>query len=85
VLDLPIYQRLNTWTSTIRSLQLLGEDRYGNNIEFTHIIELQMEDEEIKLRAEHMRMDPTDGKVYSRWEREERKKPRPEPDDENEV
>lgn len=53
-----------------------------------------MEDDEIKLRAANMKVDPIDGIVYSRWEREERKKPKPnsegddavsEPDEENAI
>jgi hypothetical protein len=43
-----------------------------------------MEDDEIKYRVDGMRMDPTDGNVYSRWEREERKKPKPIPEGEEE-
>lgn len=35
-----------------------------------------MEDEEIRLRSDHMRTNPEDNKTYSRWEREERKKPK---------
>ena len=35
-----------------------------------------MEDEEIKMRAENMKQDPVSGMVYSKWEREERKKPK---------
>lgn len=33
-----------------------------------------MDDEEIRLRTEHLRIDPVHNIVYSRWEREERKK-----------
>jgi len=36
-----------------------------------------MEDEEVKLRAKHMKLDPNDGQVYSRWEITERNKPKP--------
>ena len=36
-----------------------------------------MEDIEIRLRSKNMRVNPDDGKVYSRWEREELKKPKP--------
>lgn len=49
----------------------------GKPVEFTHVVELWMEDDDIKLRAQHMKLDPNDGTVYSRWEREERKKPKP--------
>lgn len=54
-------------------------------MEFTHLIELNMEDEDVRLRAQHMRLDPTDGNVYSRWEREERKKPKPKKEGEEEA
>ena len=30
-----------------------------------------------------MRIDPTDGVVYSKWEREDRKKPKPVPEGED--
>ena len=36
-----------------------------------------MDDEEVRLRAEHLRIDPINNIVYSRWEREERRKPKP--------
>lgn len=41
------------------------------------MVELDCEDEEIRLRAKHLRLDPEDGQVYSRWERAERNKPKP--------
>ena len=44
-----------------------------------------MEDEDVRLRALNMRVDPTDGNVYSRWEREERKKPKPKKEGEDEA
>jgi len=53
-------------------------------VEFTHIIELWMEDEDIRLRSQNMRVDPTDGTLYIRWEREERKKPKPKKEGEEE-
>jgi len=53
--------------------------------EFTHVIELECEDAEVKLRAKHMRLDIEDvkedgekalgnGQVYSRWEIADRNK-----------
>lgn len=45
------------------------------------MIELWVDDEDIKLRAQNLRLNPDDGIVYSRWEREERKKPKPLPAD----
>ena len=44
---------------------------------FSHIIDLSMEEVEVKARAEGMRANPVDGVNYSNWEREERKKPKP--------
>jgi len=43
-----------------------------------------MEDEDIRLRSQNMRVDPADGTLYSRWEREERKKPKPKKEGEEE-
>ena len=43
-----------------------------------------MDDEEIFLRTEKMRHDIGDGAVYSRWEREERNKPKIIPEGEEE-
>jgi hypothetical protein len=44
-----------------------------------------MDDDEVRLRAKNMRVDPTDGTVYSRWEREERKKPKPKKEGEEDA
>lgn len=43
-----------------------------------------MDNDEIFLRAEKMRSTITDGIVFSRWEREERNKPKPIPEGEEE-
>ena len=48
----------------------------GQSVDFTHIVELWCEDEDVKLRADHMRVNPEDGVVYSKWERDERRKPK---------
>lgn len=65
VLDLSYYERDGSdqsWAGLIRQLKLLGETgNHLKSVEFTHIIELWMEDEDIRLRAQHMRVDPTDG------------------------
>ena len=87
VLDLSFYQRENSdqsWAGLIRQLKLLGETSTQKPVEFTHIIELWMEDDDIRLRSQNMRVDPTDGVLYSRWEREERKKPKPKKEGEEE-
>jgi len=47
------------------------------------VIELDCDDEEIKLRASQLRLDTEDGQVYSRWERAERNKPKPKKYDED--
>jgi hypothetical protein len=36
-----------------------------------------MDDEEIKVRTAGMRLSLADGKVYSKWERDELAKPKP--------
>jgi hypothetical protein len=79
-LDLTFYEREHSdvsWAGLIRHLKLLGEESDNKARDFTHIVELWMEDDEIRLRTQHLRLDPTDGVLYSRWEREERKKPKP--------
>ena len=79
-MDLSFYERQisdHSWAGIIRQIKLLGESETGKATEFTHIVELWIEDDDVRLRAQHMRLDPTDGSLYSRWEREERKKPKP--------
>lgn len=44
--------------------------------DFSHVIEINLNDEEILNRAEGLRYDPVSNGVYSVWEREERKKPK---------
>jgi len=69
---------MDTWQKVIRTQNLIGlPDEAGRMAEFSHIIELECEDEEVKLRAKNMLLDPEDGVVYSRWERAERNKPKP--------
>lgn len=58
--------------------QILGQNlSNGTNIEFSHVIEIEYEDDEIRQRAAGMRLDPKDGIVYSKWEVTERNKPKP--------
>ncbi len=63
----------------------------GHTQELSHIVELWCDDEDVRLRSENMRVNPDDNALYSRWEREERKKPKivnedDEPvDEENEI
>lgn len=84
VLDLTFYKSPDSWAKIIRQNELLGpSDAAGRAAEFSHVIELDCDDEEVKLRAELLRLDPEDGQVFSRWERAERNKPKPKKLDED--
>jgi hypothetical protein len=73
-----------SWTKIIRVKELLGiPSKNGDVPDFSHIIELDCDDNEVKLRAKNMLLDPTDGVVYSKWEIEERNKPKPKKFDED--
>ena len=61
----------------------MGPYANGRPVAFSHVIELHCDDEEVKLRAKHMRLNAEDNVVYSRWEREERKKPKPASEDDD--
>lgn len=77
-MDLTFFRGTLPWAKLIRGNNLLGEPlSNGSSVEFTHVIELDYDDEEIKQRAAKMRMDPADGVVYSNWEITERNKPKP--------
>lgn len=68
VLDLTYYKvpaaggnAADSWAKIIRSEQLLGPpDAAGRNPEFSHVIELECDDAEVKLRAKHMKLDIED-------------------------
>lgn len=78
ILDLNFYKGIGNWKDIIRNENLIGEpDASGNMAEFSHVIELDVDDDEVKLRAKNMLMDPTDGVVYSAYEIKERNKPKP--------
>lgn len=48
-------ENADNWKKVIRMNELLGKDTdIGTTQEFSHIIELEYEDEEIKLRAKHL-------------------------------
>ena len=51
--------------------------------EITHVVDIEMDDEEVRLRAENLRSTPHNGLVYSRWERNEFKQKKPVKLDEN--
>lgn len=73
LLDLSYFARDSSWASTIRQKYLLSDpDEMGQTVEFSHIIELWCEDEDVRLRCEKLRVNPDDGVLYSKWEREER-------------
>ena len=57
--------------------QRFQESGMLDNNEITHIVELHLEDDEVKLRAEHLRSTPNNGLVYSRWQRNEFAKKKP--------
>lgn len=68
VLDLVFYKASDSWAKLIRRFDLLGApDPAGRLPEFSHVIELDCEDAEIKLRASKLFLNPADGKLYSSW------------------
>lgn len=71
VLDLPLHPRKETWYETISKgdLSLKSED-------ISYIIELDMSDTDIKIRAGGIKFDPETGEIVSKWERDERRKPK---------
>lgn len=86
ILDLHYFPKENedSWAKIIRLEDFLGpQHEDGSYTEFTHIIELDYEDEEVKHRASGMLLDPSDGVVYSHWEISERNKPKPKKYDED--
>jgi hypothetical protein len=67
ILDLNFFKAKDAWAKLIRTQRLLGEDSNGMTVQFSHVVELDVEDDEAKLRASGMLLDPSDGQVYSRW------------------
>ena len=52
VLDLDfVSQKNNTWAERLTNKEILGD------ISFTHIVEIQLDDDEIGLRARNLRMN----------------------------
>ena len=78
VIDLPFYNRPETWFETMErgSLNIMPQD-------ISFIVELDMSDNDIKIRANGIRFDPETGEVVSRWERDERRKPKKKKRDED--
>ena len=64
-------------------MQRFSDSGMLENNEITHVVDLDMEDDEVRLRAENLRQTPKNGIIYSRWERNEFKKPKPVKLDEN--
>lgn len=65
-----------TWAERLRDGMLHG----GNP---THVVEIQFDVSECSLRAQNMRQNAETGQVYSKWERDELRKPKPVQLDEN--
>jgi len=68
--------------STIEEVETWGErlidkEILTNRNELTHIVELIVDDDEVKRRSKGLMITPQNGKVYSAWERAERNKPKP--------
>ena len=51
--------------------------------QLTHVINLIMDDDEVKMRANTTLMQTSTGISFSRWERTERNKPKPVTDDDD--
>lgn len=75
-----------SWVARIQDAKWLPEP------EFTHIVDIVEDKNETFKRAAELRVTPVDGVVFSKWERDERAKPKkpqneedeaPEEDDEN--
>ncbi len=74
-------------------VQRIDQAKIMQNKSFTHIVELiEKNNAEIVERAKKLRVTPVDGVVFSKWERDERAKPKkpvnedePEEDEENAI
>ena len=81
VLDLDIVRNS---TDQLWAIRLIESEIVGGDNELTHIIELLADDEEVKMRAGTVRVQTETGIPFSRWERNERNKPKiVNPDDED--
>jgi len=68
VLDLPYFTKKEAWAESIKNGELGVLPS-----EISYIVELDSSDEDIKKRAENMRLDLETGEIVSLWEREQRK------------
>lgn len=59
-----------SWRRRIEAADVLGGQR------LTHVVELLIEEAEVRQRAKNMLSSVSDGLVYSQWERNERNKPK---------
>lgn len=60
-----------TWGERLISAGLLGD------LKLTHVVEIILDDEEIQLRSKNLKQNIETGQVYSKWERDELRKPKP--------
>ena len=60
-----------TWAERLVEKEILGP------IKLTNIIEILLDDDEISLRAKNIRQNIETGQVFSKWERDELRKPKP--------
>ena len=60
-----------TWAERLVEKDILGP------IKLTNIIEILLDDDEISLRAKNIRQNIETGQVFSKWERDELRKPKP--------
>ena len=67
----------NLWAVRLQESGIINDEN-----ELTHIIELLADDDEVKLRANTVRVQVETGIPFSRWERDERNKPKVKTDDE---
>ena len=79
---MPYYRRNETWADSIRQhhLGFTPDD-------VSYVIELDLSDDDIRLRAEGIRVDPVSGEVVSLWEWDQwkiKKKKKKAEDDEEE-
>ena len=67
----------NLWAVRLQESGIINDEN-----ELTHIIELLADDDEVKLRANTVRVQVETGIPFSRWERDERNKPKVKTDEE---
>jgi len=55
----------------------LIDNKIIDGMSFTHVVEIQLDDEEVMHRARNIRQNVQTGQVYSQWERDELRRPKP--------